>query len=67
MGHDCLGARVKGNAGGVQAGVDTAFFCFLKELCHKTYLHQRLTAADRDAAFFVKGAGLLILVQYFLR
>ena len=67
MGHDRLGARVKGDAGGVQAGVDTAFFCLLKELCHKTYLHQRFAAADRDAAFFVKRAGLLILVQYFLR
>ena len=33
------GIGAEGNAGGIEAGVDAAFFCFCKKFCDKADLH----------------------------
>ena len=60
------GIGVKGDAGGIQAGVDAFLPGGLKEFRHKANLHQGLSAGDGDAAPAVEMSRAPVLGQNLL-
>ena len=59
--------RLKGDAGGVQAGVDALAGRFFKQIRDKFHLQQRFASGDSDAAVGIKVAGRLKLAQNLFR
>ena len=59
--HPVFIFRLKGNAGGIQTGMDSPSFCLGKQLCYKFNLNQRITAGCCDTALPVKGTIFFVL------
>ena len=55
--HGLRAVRGKCDAGGVEAGMDAFRLCHGKQFGNKGCLHQRLAAADGDAAVFIEIPG----------